>query len=47
MDATEGMRKAIAERKRVWEEKLKLMRASFATPKLNRQERREEQHRQE
>ena len=47
MDATEGMKKAIAERKRLLYEKLKAMRKSGASPEPYRQRHMGEQRRQE
>ena len=47
MDATEGMRKAIAERKKLTDEKVKIVREVRLTPETIRQEHRVEQRRTE
>ncbi|MBA7646409.1 hypothetical protein ES703_54173 [subsurface metagenome] len=46
MDATEGMKKAIEQRKKLTDEKIKLMRTARIASEPYRQRRREEQRRQ-
>ena len=47
MDATKGMKKVIAERKKLTDEKLKLMRTARTASEPYRQKRRDEQRRQQ